>query len=82
MSLVQVFKRKSSEAQSAKSKADTHLNVASQRESAILPDKGHPGGLANRTSEKVELAGKGENWHSEACVHLFLLHVQLLTADV
>jgi len=64
--LQDIFKRKGSEAQSVKSKTDSHFKVSAKRESVLLPDQGHPAGWVNRASEKAGHATEGEKWHSKA----------------
>ena len=43
-----------------------HFKVVSRRESAIIPQAGHPSGWANRVQEKKETAESGEDWRSDA----------------
>lgn len=66
--LQEMFQRKKDEAESAKEKMENtaQFKVVGKRESAILPNKGHPGGWINGTQERVESAVKSEQWKSEA----------------
>ena len=65
--LQEMFQREKAEAGSAKDKKESGtFKVVSKRDSAILPDKGYPGGWINRTQEKVEKAMEGSEWRSEA----------------
>jgi len=64
-----MFQRKKGETASVESKADdkrAQFKVVSKRDSAILPDTGHPSGWINRTQERSDAAGNGEEWRSEA----------------
>jgi hypothetical protein len=67
-----MFKRKSSEVQSLKSKPDSaaatqsHFKVSAKRDSALLPEHGHPSGWVNLASDKAEAAKDGDKWHSKA----------------
>jgi len=64
-----MFQRKKGETASVKSKVDdkhAQFKVVSMRDSAILPDAGHPSGWINRTQECSDAAGNGEEWKSEA----------------
>ena len=68
-----MFKRNQAEAESvkssAKSKADekgSHFKIVSRRDSALLPDKGHPAGWINRTQEREDAAVRGGDWRSDA----------------
>lgn len=67
--LQEMFQRKKDEAESVKDKKEernAQFKVVSKRDSAIMPDKGYPGGWVNRTQERSEAASKGEGWRSEA----------------
>ena len=48
----------------------SHFKVVAQRNSAILPEIGHPSGWAGKAQERAEAAATGESWHSDACVSL------------
>jgi hypothetical protein len=61
-----MFQKKKEETESTTSKRDSHFKVVSKRESAILPETGHPAGWVNRASERIEAASKGTDWRSEA----------------
>jgi len=66
--LPEMFQRKKEETASARSKAgDKHaqFQMVSKRDSAILPDAGHPSGWINCTQECSDAAGSGEAWRSE-----------------
>ena len=65
----QMFQRNKEQAESVKSKADergSHFKVVSRRDSALIPDKGHPAGWINRTQERQEAAHRGDDWRSDA----------------
>ncbi|KAI0743264.1 hypothetical protein BC629DRAFT_1599620 [Irpex lacteus] len=67
--LQELFQRKKEEAESVKEKKEernAQFKVVSKRDSAILPDKGHPSGWVNRTQERSEKAEVGKEWRSEA----------------
>lgn len=67
--LQEMFQRKKDEAESVKGKKEernAQFKVVGKRDSAIMPDKGHPGGWVNRTQERAEAAVRGEDWRSEA----------------
>ncbi|EMD31027.1 hypothetical protein CERSUDRAFT_120157, partial [Gelatoporia subvermispora B] len=67
--LQEMFQRNKDEAQSVKGKADQktgQFKVVSKRDSAIMPQAGHPAGWANRTQERAEAAVQGEGWRSAA----------------
>ncbi|OCH87448.1 hypothetical protein OBBRIDRAFT_837378 [Obba rivulosa] len=67
--LQEMFQRNKDEAQSVKSKTDHktgQFKVVSKRDSAILPQAGHPAGWVNRTQERAEAAVQGEDWRSAA----------------
>ncbi|KAH8992986.1 hypothetical protein EDB92DRAFT_520703 [Lactarius akahatsu] len=44
----------------------SQFKVVAKRDSAILPQLGHPSGWATKVQERTEAAEKGENWHSDA----------------
>lgn len=48
----------------------SHFKVVAKRDSAILPEHGHPSGWASKTQERADAAVTGESWHSDACVSL------------
>lgn len=67
--LQEMFQRKKDEAESVKEKKEernAQFKVVSKRDSAIMPDKGHPSGWVNRTQERSEKAEVGKEWRSEA----------------
>lgn len=71
--LQEMFQRKKDEAESVKSGAkekkeerNAQFKVVSKRDSAIMPDKGYPGGWVNRTQEREDAAKRGDGWKSEA----------------
>ena len=67
--LAEMFQRNKEQAESVKSKADergSHFKVVSRRDSALIPDKGHPAGWINRTQERQEAAHRGDDWRSDA----------------
>ena len=64
-----MFQRNKEEAASAKSKTEdkgSHFKIVSRRDSALLPQQGHPAGWVNRTQERADAASRGEGWKSEA----------------
>ncbi|KAI8986640.1 hypothetical protein BD414DRAFT_486634 [Trametes punicea] len=67
--LQEMFQRNKEEAQSAKGKADekgSHFKIVSRRDSALLPNQGHPAGWVNRTQEREDAALRGQDWRSDA----------------
>ena len=52
--------------QAKKDERNAQFKIVSKRDSAIMPDKGYPGGWVNRAQERAEAAQKGEGWKSEA----------------
>jgi hypothetical protein len=48
----------------------SHFKVVAKRNSAILPEHGHPSGWAGKAQERAEAATAGESWHSDAFVSL------------
>ncbi|KAI0707522.1 hypothetical protein C8T65DRAFT_216076 [Cerioporus squamosus] len=67
--LQEMFQRKQDEAQSVRSKADekgSHFKIVSRRDSALLPQQGHPAGWVNRTQEREDAAMRGKDWRSDA----------------
>lgn len=48
----------------------SHFKVVAKRNSAILPEHGHPSGWAGKVQERAEAAANGESWHSDAYVSL------------
>ncbi|RDX46088.1 hypothetical protein OH76DRAFT_1407219 [Lentinus brumalis] len=67
--LQEMFQRKQDEALSVKSKADekgSHFKIVSRRDSALLPQQGHPAGWVNRTQEREDAALRGKDWRSDA----------------
>ena len=64
-----MFQRNKADAQSVKSKADekgSHFKIVSRRDSALLPQQGHPAGWVNRTQEREDAALRGSDWRSDA----------------
>ena len=67
--LQELLQRKKGEAEGVEAKKEernAQFKVVGRRESAIMPDKGHPQGWINKTQERAETAGKGEQWRSDA----------------
>ncbi|KAL7283990.1 hypothetical protein ACG7TL_001263 [Trametes sanguinea] len=67
--LQEMFQRNKEEAQSTKSKAEekgSHFKIVSRRDSALLPQQGHPAGWVNRTQEREDAALRGQDWRSDA----------------
>ncbi|THH17056.1 hypothetical protein EUX98_g9201 [Antrodiella citrinella] len=63
-----MFQRQKDEAESVKGRADekhAHFKVVSKRDSVIV-QQGHPSGWLNRAEERVQAAGTGHEWRSEA----------------
>lgn len=48
----------------------SHFKVVAKRNTAILPEHGHPSGWVGKAEERAEAAATGESWHSDACVLL------------
>jgi len=46
----------------------SQFKVVAKRDSALLPEYGHPSGWATKAQERAEAAASGESWHSDACV--------------
>ena len=46
----------------------SQFKVVAKRDSAILPEHGHPSGWATKAQERADVATSGEGWRSEACV--------------
>ncbi len=44
----------------------SQFKVVAKRDSAILPQVGHPSGWATKVQERAGTAGTGESWHSDA----------------
>ncbi|KAI0279401.1 hypothetical protein BGY98DRAFT_968754 [Russula aff. rugulosa BPL654] len=57
----------------------SHFKVVAKRNSAILPEHGHPSGWAGKVQERAEAAATGESWHSDACVLLPSLYYSNVT---
>ncbi|KAI0765239.1 hypothetical protein C8Q74DRAFT_1039176 [Fomes fomentarius] len=67
--LQELFQRNKEEAASAKSKPDekgSHFKIVSRRDSALLPQQGHPAGWVNRAQEREDAALSGKDWRSDA----------------
>ncbi|KAH9958918.1 hypothetical protein BC827DRAFT_1135468 [Russula dissimulans] len=58
----------------------SQFKVVAKRDSAILPEHGHPSGWATKAQDRAEAAGTGERWHSDACVST-LLYWRYLTSS-
>jgi hypothetical protein len=63
-----MFQKKKDETASPASAKSHHsqFKVVSKRESAILPETGHPSGWVNRASDISGSAGEGKEWRSKA----------------
>ncbi|EJU01188.1 hypothetical protein DACRYDRAFT_116977 [Dacryopinax primogenitus] len=61
----QAFQRKKAEAQSVKEKTG-EFKIDTTRDSMLLPNVGHEGGLINRQFERAEAAKRGKEWRSDA----------------
>ena len=48
------------------SKTHSQFKVVAKRDSALMPQTGHPTGWANRVQDKVEAAKHGQDWRSDA----------------
>ena len=61
-------KKEDAEEQVSEKSADrrSQFKVVAKRDSAILPQHGHPAGWATKAQERAEAAGTGESWHSDA----------------
>ena len=55
-----------SEWKEKKEERNAQFKIVSKRDSAIMPDKGYPGGWVNRAQERSEAAQQGEGWKSAA----------------
>lgn len=68
--LQDLFKRNKDQGADVASKASTksasQFKVVSKRDSAILPEAGHPSGWANRAQDRNDAAHVGDGWKSEA----------------
>jgi len=70
--LQDLFKKKKEESNAEKGSVRSHdskhsqFKVVSNKRQSLLANTGHPAGWVNRTSEKDELAVKGQDWRSEA----------------
>jgi len=65
----QIFQKKKEDVSSTASTTKTresHFKVVSKRDSALLPETGHPSGWVNRAAELEKSVHKGEGWKSEA----------------
>ncbi|KAI9441014.1 hypothetical protein H4582DRAFT_2074783 [Lactarius indigo] len=64
------FQRKKEDAEEPASvktaERKSQFKVVAKRDSAILPQLGHPSGWATKVQERAEAAGTGESWHSDA----------------
>ncbi|KAI0245752.1 hypothetical protein BJV78DRAFT_1260530 [Lactifluus subvellereus] len=47
------------------SERKSQFKVVAKRDSAILPEHGHPSGWATKVQERAESAATGESWHSD-----------------
>lgn len=43
-----------------------HVKIGHNTSDLLIPDAGHPSGIANRTTEMENVAGQGKDWRSEA----------------
>lgn len=75
--LQQLFQSKKEKAQSVKSNTNAQFKVVAKRDSAILPDAGHPSGLVNRQADRADAAKAGSGWHSPAYAFARLLSIIL-----
>ncbi|TFY82424.1 hypothetical protein EWM64_g1578, partial [Hericium alpestre] len=66
--LQEMFSRKKEDATSTKSSGKSHsqFKVVSKRDSALLPEAGHPSGWANLAQEKKDAVHEGADWRSDA----------------
>ena len=48
------------------SKTHSQFKVVAKRDSALMPQTGHPTGWANRVQDKAEAAKHGQDWRSDA----------------
>jgi len=64
--LKDLFQRKKDEAASVKSDKTGHFKVVSKRDSAIMPEVGHPAGWVNRQQDRADAAKRGHEWRSDA----------------
>lgn len=64
----QIFQKKKEEGSSTASTKtrESHFKVVSKRDSALLPETGHPSGWVTRAAEREESAHKGNDWKSDA----------------
>ena len=46
--------------------SDAQFKFTTNKRSSLLPDKGHPSSIVNRTAEREEAAVHGKEWHSDA----------------
>jgi len=51
----------------------SQFKVVRNKHNSILSTNSHPAGWVDRTTEREDDALKGKDWHSEVCVHRFLL---------
>ncbi|KAH9984085.1 hypothetical protein BJV74DRAFT_848879 [Russula compacta] len=51
---------------SSRNERKSQFKVVAKRNSAILPEHGHPSGWATKAQERAEAATAGESWHSNA----------------
>ncbi|TRM64115.1 hypothetical protein BD626DRAFT_547830 [Schizophyllum amplum] len=64
--LMQLFQSKKDEASTKTKETDAQFKFATNKRSSLLPDKGHPSSIVNRTSEREEAAKHGKDWRSDA----------------
>jgi hypothetical protein len=60
-----MFQKKEETSSAVSKHRDSQFKVVSKRESAILPDTGHPAGWVNRVSDRMKIAEKGNEWRSD-----------------
>ncbi|KAI4527265.1 hypothetical protein GGG16DRAFT_114215 [Schizophyllum commune] len=64
--LMQLFQSKKDEASVKTKDSDAQFKFTTNKRSSLLPDKGHPSSIVNRTAEREEAAVHGKEWHSDA----------------
>ncbi|KAL1744429.1 hypothetical protein HDZ31DRAFT_38713 [Schizophyllum fasciatum] len=64
--LMQLFQSKKDEASVKTKDTDAQFKFTTNKRSSLLPDKGHPSSIVNRTAEREEAAVRGKEWHSDA----------------
>ncbi|KAI0275464.1 hypothetical protein BC834DRAFT_840264 [Gloeopeniophorella convolvens] len=51
---------------SKSSERKSQFKMVAKRDSALMPQHGHPGGWASKAQERADVATKGEDWRSDA----------------